>query len=89
MTEPLAHMVGTVLTKEESDYIESILKACSEELTIKTYSVVRETSFDVLKKQVDAIIEANPMMELAAAPLNMTFLNIDKWVAILVEYEES
>lgn len=88
MYESLATMSAKILIKEESDYIESVLKACSEDLDIKTYSVVREQGFDKMKAQVDAIIDHNPMMVLAANPLNMRFLDVDKWVAILVEYED-
>lgn len=87
MTESLAIMAGKVLAKEESDYIENILKACDEDLSIKTYTVVRENTFEELKSVIDGLIEMHPMFELASTPLNLRFLDIDKWVAILVEYE--
>ena len=89
MTQSLAHMMTTVMHKEESNYINEVLKACSEDLRIKTYTVIRETSWEYVKKQVDAIIEHNPLMELASQPLNLRFLDVDKWVAILVEYEDN
>jgi hypothetical protein len=88
MTDSLAVMAKTVLLKEENDYINNILKACSEDLRIKTYTVIREGSWESMKRQVDAIIEHNPLMELASQPVSLSFLDVDKFIAILVEYEE-
>lgn len=88
MNDTLPVMMNKVLINEESDYINDLLKACSEDLVIKTYTVVRETSFEEMKKQVDASVEHNPMFELAANPLNLRFLDVEKWIAILVEYED-
>jgi hypothetical protein len=88
MTDNLAVMATTVLRKEENDYINNILKACSEDLRIKTYAVIREDSWESMKRQVDAIIEHNPLMELASQPVNLSFLDVHKWIAILVEYDE-
>ena len=88
MTDSLPVMMNKVLNREEADYIEEMLKACSEGLAIKTYQVLRETSWPLIKEKVDAYIELNPMYELAAAPLNLRFLDVEKWVAILVEYED-
>jgi hypothetical protein len=42
-----------------------------------------------MKKQVDSLVDYNPMFELAASPLNLEFLNVHKWIAILVEYEDN
>ena len=86
--EDLTVMMTRVLHKEEADYIEEMLKACSIDLRIKTYHVVRETSFETLKEVIDKYIELNPLFELAATPLNLRFLDVEKWVAILVEYED-
>lgn len=83
---PRQHMVN-VLLKEESKYIEEILEACSKAFPIKSYSVLRENSFEELKDKLDNIIEYNPLMELASKPLNLKFLGIDKWIAVVVEYE--
>lgn len=81
-------MMKKVLLKEEADYIENMLKACSEDLTIKTYKVLRETSLEKIVKQIDETIENNPLYELAGKPLDIRFLDVEKWIAILVEYEE-
>lgn len=88
INEDLAIMATKILAREEADYIENILKACAEDLTIKTYTVVRETSFEHLKDVIDGYVAMNPMYELAATPLNLTFLGVDKWIAVLVEYED-
>lgn len=88
MTDSLAVMSQKVLAKEESDYIESMLKAVSEDLTIKTYQVIRETTWEQLKEAIDIAVDFNPLYELAGHPLNLRFLDVDKWVAILVEYED-
>lgn len=89
MTDTLPVMMQKVLHREEADYIENILKACSEGLTIKTYKVLRETSLERILDQIDVEIENNPIYELAAEPLDIRFLNVQKWVAILVEYEDN
>jgi hypothetical protein len=88
MKDSLPIMASKVLKSEENEYINNVLKACSEDLTIKSYTVIRESSWEEMKKQVDAIVEHNPMLELASSPLNFSFLNVSKWVAILVEYED-
>lgn len=88
MTDSVARMASTVLAREESDYVENILKACNEDLTIKTFAVIRETTFERLKDVIDEAVDRNPMYELAANPLNLKFLDIDKWIAVLVEYED-
>ena len=80
--------IGNVLLKEEAKYINEMLEACNGFKTIKTYTVVREPSFELLKEMIDSIIERNPMMELASKPLDLRFLGKEKWVALLVEYEE-
>ena len=88
MTDAIPVMMHKVLLKEEADYIENMLKACDEDLTIKTYKVLRETSFERIVKEIDEAIENNPLYELAGQPLDIRFLNVEKWVAILVEYED-
>lgn len=89
MTDSPMLMMTKVLLKQEYDYIENMLKACSEDLTIETYTVLRETSLEHLVSQIDQIIENNPLFELAGQPLDIRFLDIEKWIAILVQYKET
>jgi hypothetical protein len=86
MDTPHQHMVN-VLLKEENKYVEEILEACSNAFPIKTYTVIRENSFEELKDRLDKTIEFNPLMELSSKPLNLKFLGIDKWIAVVVEYD--
>jgi hypothetical protein len=83
-----AAMIGNVLIKEEANYIEGILKACNDAIPLKTYTVVREDTFEQLKKAIDYLVERNPLYELASKPLNLQFLQVNKWIAVLVEYDD-
>jgi hypothetical protein len=81
--------IGNLLLKEENKYINEMLEACNGSKPIKTYAVVREQSFEQMKEAIDNIVMLNPMMELAAKPIDLRFLDKEKWIALMVEYEEN
>lgn len=83
-----AMMFAKEMLRQEHKYIEEMLKACNEAMPIKSYAVVREDSFEELKEEIDKIIEHNPMMEIAGPPIDLKMLNVEKWLAVLVEYED-
>lgn len=89
LNDPKLMAMGvSTMAREEMNYIEETLKACNEDLPIKTYTVIRETTHKLMVEKIDEMIDKNPLLQLAIQPLNLSFMNIHKWIAILVEYEE-
>lgn len=84
-----AFMIGQLIGKEISEYIDRVLEECSSYMPIRTYTVLRAPYFDALKEKLDAFLEIHPEYELGDAPkmVDMTYDLL--WVAVLVEYVQS
>ena len=86
-TKSLATALQQAFVKQENEYIERTLAACSSYCPLKTYEVIRAPSFELLKEKVDRTVDENPELELGEGILNMSDMGYDRYIAVLIQYD--